>query len=255
MIIHVNADDFGWNGRCSKAILSSFDAGVITTTTACGNGEYIEEAIAEIADTPHRNKVGVHLVLTEGRPVTNRMRNCSRFCENGFFHYNFSRYSMLTREEKDIVYWEFIEQIHRIKRGGIRIHHIDSHHHIHNAPNIFPIVLKVAKDEKINGIRLLRNYGKIPVIKRIGKEIYNMKIRKNHCSYSTYFGSLQDYLSDRKKQKDSAILEIMVHPDFSSTGLLIDRAAEASYESPFGEQLSLLLEAIKAQGDMLLSFS
>ena len=42
----VNADDYGLTESCSKAIAEAFEKNLISSTTACANGEYIEEAFA-----------------------------------------------------------------------------------------------------------------------------------------------------------------------------------------------------------------
>lgn len=254
MKLIVNADDFGWDQSCSEAILETFRRRFISTTTACANGEYLEEAIGTVLDTEYAEKVGVHLVLTEGKPLTDKMRGCSTFCKDGLYHFGFSRYKKLSNTDAKIVYDEFSEQIRRLKALGINIHHLDSHHHIHNAPNIFPIVLHVAKEQEINRIRSFRNMGNIPFVKRMGKYAYNWKLQREGMRYSQWFGEKSDYFSCPPQCASSDIVEIMVHPDFDKKGTLIDRSADSSYEDPVGDKLSDLLEVMNERGDSLLSW-
>ena len=49
--IIINADDFGWDESCSKAILSAFECGYISTSTMCVNGAYFEEAVSLIQNS------------------------------------------------------------------------------------------------------------------------------------------------------------------------------------------------------------
>lgn len=247
MRLLINADDFGWDETCSKAIVDAFNKRYITTTTACGNGDYLEQALALVKGTEYESCIGVHLVLTEGRPLTKRMRGCKTFCGDGVFHYGFSRYKVLSKDDQRAVYEEFSEQIKMIRSFGFHIHHIDSHHHIHNAPNIFPIVMRIAKEHNIPGVRIFRNCGRMNLAKKAVKNAYNGIIDYSGLRYSDYFGSFDD-LHYFKSIKDNSIMEIMCHPDFDDNGLLIDRSNEALYDKPYGTELKQLMKAIEDAG-------
>ena len=68
----INADDFGLNTSVNHAIIESFEKGLINSTTLMANMPGFEEAI-ELA---HKNniidKIGIHLCLTEGEPITKK---------------------------------------------------------------------------------------------------------------------------------------------------------------------------------------
>src|SRR5204863_9488270 len=64
----VNADDFGLTANVNRAILDGHCRGVITSASLLSNGEAFESAVALALQTP-RLGVGVHLNLTEGKPV------------------------------------------------------------------------------------------------------------------------------------------------------------------------------------------
>jgi hypothetical protein len=230
----VNADDYGWNQSCSNAILESFEKGYIDTTTAIVTTDYFDNAVESIKSTPFSDKVGIHFNLTEGKPVTEEIKNDYFFCdENGMFHGEINRYKKLSSKQRNMVYDELKKQAELFKKSGLKFHHADSHHHIHTAPYITPIVLQIMNEYQISGLRLHRNIGNIKFVKKSFKNLYNFYLSSKNLTYSEKFGSFDD-LNNYSINKDDCVLEIMCHPDFDVNGVLVDRDGEALYESPFG---------------------
>lgn len=250
--IIINADDFGWSESCSKAIIKAFESGYISTTTACANGDYFDDAVKMIKGTPFEKLVGIHINLTEGRPLSDGIKNNPLFCnENGEYIYFPHRFKLLSKKDKKDVYYEITAQVERFKSSGLEIHHADSHHHVHNAMNIFPIYLRVMKEQGVTKIRRFRNLGQILFIKKIMKNLYNRKLTKSDLAYSDYFCEIGDYRKEYFKQITDKTIELMSHPDFDKNGKLVDRDGTAQYADPFGEELSLFIESINNNGDVL----
>ena len=148
MRILVNADDFGLTKTSTDAILECFKKGLISTTTMVANGEYFLYALDKVKGTQFIDKIGIHINLTEGKPLTNGISKNKKFCDSGgnFICYPY-RYARLNKNDKQNVYDEIEAQFDRIIKSGIKIHHVDSHHHVHNSFRILPIVLKIMKDK------------------------------------------------------------------------------------------------------------
>lgn len=218
MKILINADDFGLNDSCTKAIIYAFQKKIITDTTMVGNGDAFELAIDLIKKFGLGEKIGIHFNLTEGKPLTDNILLCPEFVCDGAFHGKINRVKPLNHYERQAVYKELTAQIERILKAEIPLSHADSHHHIHTGIFIAPIVKRVCQEHGIHKIRIHRNIGNIAVTKSIVKYIFNMWLRGNFRT-TQYFGSLEDI--ENYGLKDN--LEIMVHPDFNSEGLLIDR--------------------------------
>ena len=217
--IIVNADDFGLSSSVNRAIENAFRNELISNTTMLANGKAFDEAV-EIAKTDgFETNVGVHFNLTECEPLTDDIKKCSSFCENGVFHHKNNRLKPLSRFEKSAVYKELSAQAKKIKSAGFNIDHADSHHHIHTAIFIAPIVFRICKENGIDKIRLHRNIGNIPSYKKTVKGLYNKTLRKKGFITTDYFGSLKDISDAPLPDK----LEIMVHPDYDKEGVLIDR--------------------------------
>ncbi len=254
MKLWINADDFGWTESCTKAIIESFNKKWLTTTTATVNGKYFNEAIAAIRGTRIEKCLGIHFNLTEGYPLTKGISTHSRFCENGKFIMFPSRNKPLSKKEINDVYIELSAQAECFKSTMIPCNHVDSHHHVHNSIPIFPIFMKVMKEQGWNKLRIFRNIGNIFFIKRIIKAIYNYRIQKSGYAYSSFMGSIQDYVNYSNTNKKE-IFEIMVHPDYQKDNkLLINRDDSSDYDSPLGEPFSRLFEFIKTKKDIILEF-
>lgn len=230
--VTINADDYGLNEHCSKAIAQAFAEGKITDTTMMATGEYFDEAVELAKEQGFINKIGIHLNLTEGEPLTEDIKSCSAFVENGIYHHRNNRLKFLSQMEKDAVYKELTAQIEKVQSTGIKITHADSHHHIHTAIFIAPIVARVCKEHGISKVRLHRNIGKINAAKRFVKKMYNGWLQRQGFITTDYFGSLFDI--ENAEIPDNC--EIMVHPDFDKNGVLIDRIDEEN-GVPFGDKL------------------
>ena len=226
--LYVNADDFGYNLSVNKAIIEVFENGLINSTTLMANMPGFDNAV-ELAHK-HRitNKIGIHLVLTEGSPLTEEIKSV-RFLFNGNKSYKESRFSMffLKNNIKKLVYNELVAQIEKLKSYDIGITHIDTHHHIHEIFSITNILLDLRKKYNIPSIRILNNLEKpTRLYKKEYRSLINCYLKKTHSNFTDYFGSGYDFLI--QFNKDPSIInkniEIMVHPDYDCKGRLIDNA-------------------------------
>lgn len=232
--IIVNADDFGLNEHCSKAIAEAFERGLISSTTAMANGEYIEGAFGLAKRGGFLDSIGVHLVLTEGEPLTERIKNDPFFCRDGRFHGEINRYKPLSRAQKDEIKEELSAQIEKLQKIGFSLDHADSHHHIHTGIFIFSPVKEVLRKYGIKKVRLHRNFGEIGAAKRILKRFYNSSLRRAGFLSTEKMGSLED-LEKYPETAEKYLCEIMVHPDFNEKGEIVDRV---DYENAaVGEKL------------------
>lgn len=219
--IIINGDDYALNERNSKAIAEAFRTGRITDTTMLANGAFFDEAVALAKNEGFIDKIGVHLNLTEGEPLTEDIRQCPRFVSDGVFNkvYNRQRTSRLTKEEQTAVYTELTAQVKKIRAAGITLTHADSHHHIHTGIFVVPIVMRVCRENGIDKIRLHRDLGQIPFYKRVVKKRYNKQLRKNGFITTDHFAYVMDIAGTEIPDNT----EIMVHPDYDKNGALIDR--------------------------------
>lgn len=251
----INADDYGLHESCSKAIAKAFEAGLITDTTACGNGDYIEEAIRLAIEKGFVDHIGIHFNVTTGTPLTEEIRSSRTFCnKQGKFLKPSSRYFIMNKKDKKLLYNELMAQYKRLKDLGIDVNHADSHHHIHTSPAHMSTFIKVFHDCKIKKIRIIRTVGNMKPLKKAVSRFINAKRFRKHFTVTEHFG---DVLGVTKylDTSDKGIAEIMVHPDFDSkTGILIDRTGYTR-GIPVGKNFEILEQFLKNNSIEFISYS
>ena len=144
----INSDDYGRTPEISRGIREAHLRGVVTSTTCMMNIPTTAEDIAvALKETPALG-LGVHLVLTMGRPVVAPEGGSSLTDENG----NFFKYAQLLHQlpalNIDEVKREWRAQIEAfIKAAGRRPTHLDSHHHSsYFSPELFRAMLELARE-------------------------------------------------------------------------------------------------------------
>jgi predicted glycoside hydrolase/deacetylase ChbG (UPF0249 family) len=226
----INADDFGYSASVNQAILQAFDHGLISSTTVMANMPAFEEACAVAHERKLLGHVGAHLVLSEGEPLTERIRRCPRFCdESGFFSPRSGRAFRLSALETAGVREEMRAQIERCRSQGLPVTHLDSHHHVHNEPAIGRIVSQLAREQGVPYVRLARNCGPgIDLKRRLYKSYLNRHLERLGLARTRYFGVVDDYLFLEQHgvpPGEREDFEVMTHPIFDERGVLVDSLA------------------------------
>ena len=255
MQITVNADDFGISREVNKAICEAFEKGLINRTTLMVNMPFANEAMQLAKEQGFSDKVGLHLNLTAGFPLSEELSKDPVMCnKQGEFSADFAR-SLKTRfflpkKTDRLIEKEIRLQLDKYKELGGCLWHMDSHHHVHTDPSIWRIIRRILKSSDnpypVSSIRLSRNMykgGSFPA--NAYKSLYNNSVRKLADSGCNYFGSAKDFENFFENQagsnssgsadninnnctnnmnngKQRLCIEIMVHPMYSDTGELID---------------------------------
>lgn len=225
----INGDDFGLSERCSLAIAQAMREGLITDTTMTANGAYFAQAAALAREAGFADRIGLHLNLTEGCPLTDGIKAIGDFVSGGRFVKRYAEHPRpLSEREEQAVCAELSAQARRLRDAGIPITHADSHHYIHNITFLAPTVARVCRENGILRIRLQRNLGDAT-----GFEENNRFWRGEGFITAAFFGRMSDLMGGELPDR----LEIMVHPDYDKNGVLIDRRrVESGF--PAGEKLS-----------------
>jgi predicted glycoside hydrolase/deacetylase ChbG (UPF0249 family) len=144
----INSDDYGRTPEISRGIREAHLRGVVTSTTCIMNLPTTADDVAiALKETPNLG-LGVHLVLTMGRPLTTPETVPSIVDENGNFFKYTPLIEHLTTLNMDEVKKEWRSQIEAfIKASGRKPTHIDSHHHSsYFSPNLFRGMLELAQE-------------------------------------------------------------------------------------------------------------
>lgn len=125
--VWLNADDFGLTAGVSTGILRALEHGAITSTTAMVARA---DARARLASIPPgvRGRVGIHLQLTEGRPLLDPSSVPTLVDAHGEFRRNREELGMLDFVE---IVREWRAQLEAFRSAGLEPSHLDSHHDVH----------------------------------------------------------------------------------------------------------------------------
>ncbi len=150
----INADDFGLCEGVNRGIVQAHKDGVLTSATIMVSMPSADEAV-EAARSLSGLGVGVHLNLTEGRPVSEDVSVRCLLDSNGCFAYSPSKLALMSvfGKVKRAIRAEFAAQIQWFIDRGIRPTHLDSHKHIHCFPTLFTIVCELAGQFDVSAVR------------------------------------------------------------------------------------------------------
>ncbi len=224
----MNGDDFGKNSSVNEAVRECFEKGYITNTTLMVNMPGSDEASEIAKGSGFSEAVGLHLNLTSGYPLTEKIRKEPRFCnKNGSFNAYFQQHTMtrlsINRREALAVREEAEAQIRKYFSYGLPEKHLDSHHHVHTDRSVMNVLMPLLLKYGFRSVRLSRNlFLKMNPLKRIYKGSFNNKLKHSGLFTADYFGSFKDLSAMNGKLGDGVLLEIMVHPMYDADGELVD---------------------------------
>lgn len=150
----VNADDFGMAEAVNQGIVEAHDRGIVTSASLMATGGAFAHAVA-LAKTRPKLAVGVHLTLTEQRPLTGSAAT-SLVGADGRFPPHLVQFAGLHMRGKVAltqVRAELDAQIRKVRDAGIAVSHLDGHQHVHVLPGIAAIVAELAAAYGIRAVR------------------------------------------------------------------------------------------------------
>jgi len=147
-----NADDFGFSEKVNEGIVECFLNGVVTDSSVIMTMPATEHAISLIKK--HKLNAGVHLDITEGKPLS-KVKNNSIISNGGFCGVaEIILNASLGKLNKQDIKKEFRKQIDKFKKSEIKPTHLDTHQYIHMIPIVFDAVAEVAKEYRIKTLRI-----------------------------------------------------------------------------------------------------
>ncbi|MDP9705411.1 UNVERIFIED_ORG: putative glycoside hydrolase/deacetylase ChbG (UPF0249 family) [Rahnella aquatilis] len=215
-LLIVNADDFGLCKAQNYGIIDAFNHGVVRSTTAMVNMAAAEHAVVLSKENPDL-AVGMHFVLTLGRPLSS-MPGLARDGELGKWIWEMAEQGTLPldeiAQELQCQFGRFVSLFGRLPT------HLDSHHHVHMFPQIFPIVEAFAKDQGIP-VRIDRDEirrGNIALCGAKSTDGFDSSFYGETVSEALFVQKL-----DNATQRGDRSVEIMTHPAFIDNTLLASK--------------------------------
>jgi len=242
--IIINADDFGLCDGVNEAVAQAHSDGILTSATIMANMPAAEKAV-EVAKKLPALGVGVHLNLTEGRPISKDPCTDRLLGSDGQFAHSPLKLSLLSlagHKIREAIRTELAAQIQWVIDHGLKPTHLDSHKHIHAFPALFSIVCQSARSFQIPAIRWTfepKELSRIPwpmtnedgriraqkvrIMARINR-MQNKDFLKNDALLGVaHTGKIDvNFLKAVTLYNSAATVEVMTHPGFAD-GLDADK--------------------------------
>ncbi len=214
----LNADDFGRTKTVNEAIVYGFRNGYLSRTTVMVNMPYYEEAKALAREHGFFDKIGLHINIVNGEPLTEEIKSCPSFAnEDGLFNGMIFKkkrlWFFLSKKEKRALREEIRAQIERFLADGFPCMHADSHGHTHTFPAINRIVLSLLREYGFRSVRIGGNLG-IGFLKKRCRALLDFSNRRFNRKRNTsvlYFGSCGDIM--QHYGDIHGVCEVMLHPN------------------------------------------
>ena len=221
MRVIINADDYALNENVSLAICECFHRRFITQTTVMVNMPFFRQAVELSKEHGIFDRIGLHLNLTFGYPLTDDIKKSHLFCNpdgsfSARFHLSRLHRLWLPRFERMAVAKEIKAQMSRYVETGFPLMHLDSHHHSHTDIAIAEIAIPLAEQVGFKTVRLSRNLAIGSCLKRLYKKTVNRRFRCSAMKTSDYFaGGVSDVGRVLLRgMPDATCLEVMTHPRY-----------------------------------------
>lgn len=202
----INADDFGYSRAVSYGILDAHKSGILTSTTMMVNTESTEHAVS-LAKKTQTLGIGVHLVLTFGKPLLSNHKTLVD--KNG----NFKKLSYYENLDFYVdlkeVYNEWDAQIQKFLSFDLIPTHLDSHHHINSFGELYKVYLELAEKYNLPVRRNIEN--------KFLKECNVNTTDSFELEYDKALNKVENILTLFEKYNS---IEVMTHPSYLDKFLL-----------------------------------
>jgi hopanoid biosynthesis associated protein HpnK len=152
----VCADDFGNDLAINEAVEAAHGHGILTSASLMVGGPAAADAVARARRLP-RLRVGLHLMLIEGAPVSPPVELGALVGHDGYFDQNqvraglryFFRPGMRPRLRSEIE-----AQFAAFRATGLVLDHVNAHKHMHVHPTVARLLVEIGRLYGMRAVRL-----------------------------------------------------------------------------------------------------
>jgi hopanoid biosynthesis associated protein HpnK len=152
----VTADDFGAAAQVNDAVMVAHATGILTAASLMVSAPAAPDAVARALATPSL-RVGLHLVLVEGRPTSPPAVVPDLVDKSGLFRTDMARAGaamlFLPHVRRQLAL-EIEAQFAAFAATGLVLDHVNAHKHFHLHPTIAGLVVKMAAAHGAHGARV-----------------------------------------------------------------------------------------------------
>jgi len=219
MKVILNADDYGYSPEATEGIRLSFEKGYCTQASLMPNfGKFTDEAVEIARDHGFDDRLGLHITLTDGAPLSEKMREVPLFVRNGIFlnphdaeyksriHKVLPRYIGVLRDEMR-------RQIDKYLSYDLKMMHCDCHY---STQQDVPVWLALRPLLKEYGFKTFRGL----LYKADYSKTYKFYTEMLNVAYNSFKGPRADVAVNTRgferysKMKDlsNSVVELYSHP-------------------------------------------
>jgi predicted glycoside hydrolase/deacetylase ChbG (UPF0249 family) len=187
-----NADDFGYRKDINKGIIYAHKNGVVKSCSVLTQREAFEDAVFLSKENPNL-KTGLHIDLDEFIEISRPQGTIARY----------KNFPPSKRQITDAI----DSQLEKFLNAGLKLSHLDSHHHAHLLPEVLPLAVEKAKELNVP-IRFFAGFYTDPQFaKKMLKLIDEAGVKHTgHFINGWYWKNIDE---------DFETAELMTHPGFN----------------------------------------
>jgi hopanoid biosynthesis associated protein HpnK len=152
----VTADDFGAAVPVNEAVERAHKDGILSAASLMVAGNAAADAVARARNLP-KLRIGLHLVLVEGRPVLPARSVPDLIDDKGFFRTDMARAGaamfFLPHVRRQLAA-EIEAQFAAFEATGLALDHVNAHKHFHLHPTIASLIVKIGAAHGVKGARV-----------------------------------------------------------------------------------------------------
>ena len=188
----INADDFGYRTDINKGIIYAHKNGLVSSASLFVDREGTNDAVALAKENPSLG-LGIHLDLDKFFRVDHGLGVIVGWAEDNIVIEN--------------IMTETRRQLELFASFGLKADHLDSHHHAHLNPKVFPVVCKLAVEFNIPVIRFFQRYfAELKDFDVANKIVTESGLKKvDHFIEGWYWGNVDE---------PYVVAELMTHPGY-----------------------------------------
>ncbi len=151
----VTADDFGLAEPVNEAVVEAHRRGILTAASLMVGAEAAADAVSRARKIPSL-RVGLHLVVVEGKPVLPPEKVADLVDRDGCFSERLVRsgfrycFSPAARKQLEA---EIRAQYEAFGRTGLTLDHVNAHNHMHLHPTVLSLLIEIGKDYGMQSVR------------------------------------------------------------------------------------------------------
>jgi hopanoid biosynthesis associated protein HpnK len=152
----VTADDFGAAREVNDAVEAAHREGILSAASLMVAAPAAADAIARARRMPSL-RVGLHVVLTQGRPLLPASAVSALVDRNGLFRSNLTALGIalaLNRRARRQLAAEITAQFAAFQDSGLTLDHCNAHQHFHLHPLVGELLLSIGRRFGVRAVRV-----------------------------------------------------------------------------------------------------